>query len=54
MQVNKLETDQKSYYGIAGIHGIPFVPWQETSSPSQDPSRGYCTHNSVLFATWHR
>ena len=30
------------------------MPWGEPRSPSQDPSTGYCTHQSVLFATWHR
>ncbi|CCX04285.1 hypothetical protein FPQ18DRAFT_280049 [Pyronema domesticum] len=54
MQYSKSETDSLSYYQISGIHGVPFIPWQETSVSSQDPSRGYCTHNSPLFATWHR
>jgi len=48
------ETDPLSYYQVSGIHGIPFVPWQETSVPSQNRNTGYCTHSSVLFATWHR
>jgi tyrosinase len=54
MQTNKAETDPLSYYQIAGIHGVPFIPWQETSVSTQDPTTGYCTHISVLFATWHR
>lgn len=54
MQSNKQETDPLSYYQISGIHGVPFVPWQETSVATQDDSTGYCTHTSVLFATWHR
>ncbi|KAK3994198.1 common central domain of tyrosinase-domain-containing protein [Cladorrhinum sp. PSN332] len=30
-----------SYFQVAGIHGKPFVS-------------GYCTHSSILFASWHR
>lgn len=48
------ESNSLSYYQLAGIHGRPFIPWQEPSSPSQDTSTGYCTHNSALFGTWHR
>lgn len=51
---NKPESDSLSYYQLSGIHGIPFIPWQETSVSTQDPTRGYCTHNTPLFATWHR
>ena len=54
MQYSKQETDPVSFYQISGIHGVPFIPWQETSVDTQDPSRGYCTHGSALFATWHR
>jgi len=48
------ETDPMSYYQIAGIHGLPHIPWGEPASADQDPQTGYCTHASVLFATWHR
>jgi tyrosinase len=51
---NVAETNSLSYYQMSGIHGRPFIPWQEPSSPSQDTSTGYCTHDSALFATWHR
>lgn len=44
-----------SYYQLSGIHGIPHIPWQYPIDPAtQDPSRGYCTHSSALFSTWHR
>ncbi|MCJ1352324.1 MAG: hypothetical protein MMC33_002308 [Icmadophila ericetorum] len=45
--------DKLSYFQIAGIHGQPLVPWDENTS-SQSDGAGYCTHNSVLFPTWHR
>lgn len=44
-----------SYYQISGIHGLPHIPWQYPIDPAtQDPTRGYCTHSSALFSTWHR
>lgn len=48
------ESDSLSYYQLSGIHGRPHIPWQEPASPENDPEYGYCTHNSALFATWHR
>ncbi|KAL2672721.1 hypothetical protein Neosp_013435 [[Neocosmospora] mangrovei] len=51
-----------SYFQIAGIHGLPYQAW-----PKDDPElpklargedgqkfRGFCTHSSILFLTWHR
>lgn len=52
---NVTENEDLSYYQIAGIHGYPFVPWQE--DPGFVPAnrnRGYCTHSSAIFTTWHR
>ena len=49
------QSNQLSYYQIAGIHGVPRVNWdgvaQGSSSAGTD---GYCTHDSVLFPAWHR
>ncbi|KZS89025.1 Di-copper centre-containing protein [Sistotremastrum niveocremeum HHB9708] len=48
-------TAKLSYFQIAGIHGFPLKPWDEnTESKVPDLQDGYCTHNSVLFPTWHR
>lgn len=49
------ESDQFSYYEIAGIHGAPFKAWGD-GEVAKDASAvmGYCTHSSALFATWHR
>ncbi|KAI8190604.1 hypothetical protein K4K48_000322 [Colletotrichum sp. SAR 10_66] len=41
-----------SWYQIAGIHGRPYVAWDEESQSKNEA--GYCTHNSILFSTWHR
>jgi len=43
----------------AGIHGLPYQQWpgdpQGPSKPNaEDNFGGYCTHESVLFPTWHR
>lgn len=52
---NVPENDDLSWYQISGIHGYPYVPWQEDPSfiPA-NPNRGYCTHSSAIFTTWHR
>src|ERR1700744_3946934 len=42
-----------SYYQIAGIHGMPYKPWNGVDG-IPDVDEGYCTHSSVLFAPWHR
>jgi tyrosinase len=45
-------TDPILYYQIAGIHGQPYIPWNDaTASKGQGD---YCTHSTVLFPTWHR
>lgn len=51
-----LEAEDKdlSFYQISGIHGIPYIPWQYPTPNGGNPSYGYCTHDSVLFCTWHR
>jgi tyrosinase len=47
-----------SYYQMAGIHGMPYKPWNgvgsETNWQSSSGFGGYCTHSSILFLTWHR
>ncbi|EPS38104.1 hypothetical protein H072_8125 [Dactylellina haptotyla CBS 200.50] len=48
-------SDKLSYFQVAGIHGEPFRPWDEnTPADPRTRWRGYCTHASVLFPTWHR
>jgi tyrosinase len=48
------ETNDLSYYGIAGIHGRPYRPWGGVEGDDPDGWQGYCTHTSILFAPWHR
>ncbi|MCJ1468770.1 hypothetical protein MMC07_007400 [Pseudocyphellaria aurata] len=45
--------DKLSYFQVAGVHGQPFVAWDEHTKP-ETPNEGYCTHANVLFPCWHR
>ncbi|KAJ5346417.1 hypothetical protein N7541_008899 [Penicillium brevicompactum] len=49
----KLDPKERlSYFQIAGIHGQPFVRWDD---PSPEPMKnGYCFHSHVIFPIWHR
>ncbi|KAI1645927.1 Di-copper centre-containing protein [Daldinia loculata] len=46
--------EKLSWFQIAGIHGKPFVSWDEPGENPAVEEKGYCTHNSILFCTWHR
>ncbi|KAF4583243.1 tyrosinase precursor [Ophiocordyceps camponoti-floridani] len=48
------QADPLSWYQIAGIHGVPFQPWNGVLPAAGAAESGYCTHNSVLFPLWHR
>ncbi|KAK5135710.1 hypothetical protein LTR08_004696 [Meristemomyces frigidus] len=48
------ESDELSWYHIAGIHGRPYVPWDNVQSAPGVDSPGYCMHVSNLFLPWHR
>ncbi|KAG9672204.1 Di-copper centre-containing protein, partial [Aureobasidium melanogenum] len=47
------QSDPLSYYQIAGIHGRPYVPWDDIGT-APGFGGGYCTHTSNLFLPWHR
>ncbi|MCJ1384871.1 hypothetical protein MMC17_007989 [Xylographa soralifera] len=47
------QSSMLSYYGVAGIHGYPNVPWDGVLGDNTG-AIGYCTHTSILFPTWHR
>ena len=53
------ENNVESYFQIAGIHGLPYIPWDNATSDEGFDAHtstwgGYCVHGSVLFPTWHR
>jgi hypothetical protein len=48
------QSDLLSWYQIGGIHGEPFVPWDNVQPLAGNEQNGYCHHSSILFPTWHR
>ncbi|CAG8572793.1 11162_t:CDS:2 [Dentiscutata heterogama] len=54
--------DMRSFYQIAGIHGLPFTAYDgiEGAYPYRSSEflggrwGGYCHHGDVIFPTWHR
>ena len=47
-------TQKISFFQVAGIHGYPYQPWDEEEYTAAAGGAGYCTHNSILFPSWHR
>ncbi|KAL7267388.1 hypothetical protein RUND412_010029 [Rhizina undulata] len=50
----KPETDSLSFFGISGIHGVPYIAWPFDDKTPPVAEAGYCAHRSTLFPTWHR
>ncbi|KAG8360958.1 hypothetical protein FVEN_g1567 [Fusarium venenatum] len=48
------ETDWKSYFQVAGIHGKPFIQWNGGGGRNGNGWPGYCPHGESIFLTWHR
>ncbi|KAF7545891.1 hypothetical protein G7Z17_g8825 [Cylindrodendrum hubeiense] len=46
--------DPLSYFQVAGIHGRPYIEWNNTGEKNTDGWQGYCPHGERLFLTWHR
>ncbi|KIH90271.1 tyrosinase precursor [Sporothrix brasiliensis 5110] len=47
-------TEIESYYQIAGIHGLPFLPWNGVNQTTGGANSGYCPHGQTTFISWHR
>ncbi|KAF2466550.1 Di-copper centre-containing protein [Lindgomyces ingoldianus] len=45
--------DRLSYYQIAGVHGRPYVTWNNFPTPLVNTA-GFCPHGQTLFGSWHR
>lgn len=45
------ENNITSYYQLAGIHGMPYKPYNGVAG-LPGASGGYCTHSSTIFLTW--
>ncbi|CAG8961788.1 hypothetical protein HYFRA_00006331 [Hymenoscyphus fraxineus] len=54
--MNVDEHNLTSYFQLSGIHGLPYISWDDVNpiSPNSGLRTGYCTHGNTLFATWHR
>ncbi|KAH7635211.1 hypothetical protein B0T09DRAFT_253998 [Sordaria sp. MPI-SDFR-AT-0083] len=48
------ESDELSYFSLAGIHGLPHKPWNGVEQVDGAPDVGYCPHGETIFAPWHR
>ena len=49
------QTSATSYYQIAGIHGVPRQNYDNVGQCAAcSGTDGYCTHDSILFPSWHR
>ncbi|PFH61469.1 hypothetical protein XA68_17300 [Ophiocordyceps unilateralis] len=47
--------DAVSYFQIAGIHGWPYIEWNNTGAGNPNsPWPGYCPHGEPIFLPWHR
>ncbi|PGH30982.1 hypothetical protein GX50_06255 [[Emmonsia] crescens] len=53
--MNMSPRERGSFFQVAGIHGQPYVPYDEPDTKMEDAKdKGYCTHNNILFPIWHR
>ncbi|KIJ30584.1 hypothetical protein M422DRAFT_214484 [Sphaerobolus stellatus SS14] len=46
------QTDARSWFQIAAIHGKPFIAYDNVGEIGSHG--GYCCHSSILFPSWHR
>ncbi|CAM1508854.1 Fc.00g025930.m01.CDS01 [Cosmosporella sp. VM-42] len=59
--------ERLSYFQVAGIHGLPAIPWDNDPAPMEVTNSYpgtyaqvdvtpdfYCSHQSLIFPTWHR
>ncbi|KAI1499521.1 Di-copper centre-containing protein [Biscogniauxia marginata] len=48
------ENDPKSHFGVAGVHGMPYQPYNGVAPDLQGSGLGYCPHMETQFIAWHR
>ncbi|OAA70216.1 tyrosinase precursor [Akanthomyces lecanii RCEF 1005] len=46
--------DKLSYFQTAGIHGMPYIQWDNAGLRQGSQWLGYCPHGEPLFLPWHR
>ncbi|KIY68544.1 Di-copper centre-containing protein [Cylindrobasidium torrendii FP15055 ss-10] len=57
--MDKGQDEVESFFAVGGIHGLPYKAWNGSGeevkgSKESVPWRGYCSHGTVLFPTFHR
>ncbi|KAK3343064.1 hypothetical protein B0H65DRAFT_576876 [Neurospora tetraspora] len=48
------ESEELSYFSLAGIHGLPHRVWNGVEQVEGAPEIGYCPHGETIFVPWHR
>ncbi|TGJ86262.1 hypothetical protein E0Z10_g2493 [Xylaria hypoxylon] len=51
---NKPEDDERSHFAVAGIHGMPYTPYNGVGPAPGGSGGGYCPHQSPQLISWHR
>jgi tyrosinase len=51
--MSKDKREVMSFYQVSGVHGRPFVSWNNFPSPLVNQA-GFCPHGMTLFGSWHR
>ncbi|KAK2603519.1 hypothetical protein QQS21_004288 [Conoideocrella luteorostrata] len=51
---DKDASDPLSYFQVAGIHGLPWMEWNDGGKFAATGWQGYCPHGENLFLPWHR
>ncbi|KAI3335615.1 Di-copper centre-containing protein [Ustulina deusta] len=51
---NKPDDDERSYFAVAGIHGMPYAPYNGVGPVPGGSWGGYCPHQSPQLIPWHR
>ncbi|KAI1265324.1 Di-copper centre-containing protein [Xylariaceae sp. FL1019] len=46
--------DPQSHFAVAGIHGMPFEPYNGVGPVLGGSGAGYCPHGQKQFIAWHR
>ncbi|KAG5932228.1 hypothetical protein E4U53_001424 [Claviceps sorghi] len=51
---DKDASDPLSYFQVSGIHGLPYMEWQNGGPYRATGWAGYCPHGETIFLPWHR
>ncbi|KAI0602121.1 Di-copper centre-containing protein [Biscogniauxia sp. FL1348] len=51
---HRVEDDPKSHFSVAGIHGMPYRPYNGVGPDPNGSGLGYCPHMETQFVAWHR